>query len=62
MKKQESLSDKIIDGKDKSIRYSDIVRLEDIKEFIKRLKKEFGRTDHYTHTIIDKLAGEKLTK
>ena len=78
MKKQESkefnLSEKIREANCFS-ETTDVIHIYDVKEFIKRLKKELKR-DYWTHYkrysvkgqaywidfIVNKLAGDKLTK
>jgi len=57
---EESLSDKIeLMDIERGDRYHPMVDVEDVKEFIKRLKKE-AELDEIDCAIIDKLAGEKL--
>lgn len=67
MKEKEfNLSEKII-CEDKEIEYEGEIKVEDVKEFIRRLKKEFEtmpNTRLYAGIdimeLIDKLAGDKL--
>jgi hypothetical protein len=60
------LSDKAIFPREKSVtRFYPYIYLEDVKEFIKRLKKEIMNNPDILgkgmcEVIIDKLAGEKL--
>jgi len=70
MKTEFNLSERIEDGKDKSMRYSDIVRIEDVKEFIRLLKEElvikldlktiYPKDYKIVMDMINKLAGDKL--
>ena len=62
-----NLSNKIegmLDEKSKEIKTLEYIYVEDVKEFIERLKDElsdFNTKEYYTK-VIDKLAGDKLTQ